>query len=90
MIEDEVSYSKFDHVFETALEGRTTLLDYSSGVYFGLDDVGTFVWNYLNGNYTVIEISEAVAVAYNIDIYKAKQDVLAFLDELLSLKLIQS
>lgn len=90
MIKDEVTYSKFDHVFETALEGQTTLLDYSTGVYFGLDDVGMFIWRYLNGNHNVIEISGSVAVAYNIDTYTAKQDVSAFLDELLSLKLIQA
>lgn len=65
-------YRHAAHVTSTREGGRTVLLDHGGGAYFGLDEVGTRVWDLLGGG-----VSLASAVDVLADEYDAPRDVLA-------------
>lgn len=66
----------------TELEGETVILHLRDGVYYGLDAVGTFVWQLLAEARTVAALVEDVRARYDVDRTRCEQDLLALLDEL--------
>ena len=50
---------------------QTVILDLASGVYFGLDAVGTRIWGLLEGGRSLDEVCIAM-----LDVYDAPRDVI--------------
>ena len=65
-------YRHAAHVTSTREGGRTVLLDHGGGAYFGLDEVGTRVWNLLGGGAPLGSAVDVLAEEYD-----APRDVLA-------------
>ena len=78
---------KQDKLF-TELDNETVILDMESGVYSGLDSVGTSIWNFLETDITFGTLCSALTDIYNVEDKTCRQDVLSFLKELLEEKLI--
>lgn len=68
--------------------GEMVLLIPSSGKYFGLNGVGTFFWEKMDGQSTIDEIAELIAGQYSIDISMAKADLLELANDLAANHLI--
>lgn len=66
----------------TELDGETVILDVSSGVYSGLDLVGTFIWNMMEGTVLVSEIRDEVLKKYDVDEDQCVTDLILFLRNL--------
>lgn len=64
------------------LEGEMVLLNLRTGVYFGLDAVGTRIWQLLQEPRTVAQISERLADEYEVAPALCEQDVRTFLTAL--------
>jgi hypothetical protein len=64
------------------LDGETVLLDLHSGVYYGLDPIGTRVWNLLMDHHTVEQVYAIMADEYDVDPEALRRDVLALVGEL--------
>lgn len=60
------------------LEGEMVLLNLRTGVYFGLDPVGTAIWRLLEARRTVGEIVEALVAEYDVGEAAAEEDVRRF------------
>lgn len=67
---------------------QTVILDLASGVYFGLDDVGTRVWTLLVQGLPLDRICEALAQVYDAPHQVIAADLLELLDKLAERKLI--
>ena len=70
------------------LDGEVVILGFKSGSYYGLDQVGGFVWDLLRKPRKVSDIRNAVLEEYDVEITHCEQDLLALLEELADKQLI--
>jgi hypothetical protein len=71
------------------LDGEAVLLSPSAGSSYNLNQVGTFIWKMLNGEYTSQDIATAICQVYEVEYEQAFQDVENILLELRSHDLLQ-
>lgn len=71
-----------DHVLFQILGDDTVLLDLSSGTYFGLDPLGTRIWQLAQQRGRLAAVLERLVEEFDIDRGRAETDLLAFVDEL--------
>lgn len=72
----------------TELDGETVILDIASGIYSGLDPVGTMVWNMLEKPVAFTEIVQAVLAQFDVTEAQCSDDLCGFLNDLYQNKLI--
>lgn len=72
------------------LGGETVLLNTKTEQYFGLDKVGTRVWEVLAETATLEMIVNALVAEYDVDEAVLRRDVDALLAEMVQAKLIVS
>jgi hypothetical protein len=68
--------------------GKTVLLRLSDGGYYALEDVGAFIWSRCDGQHTVDDLVAAVLAEFDAAEDQVRTDVVAFLDELVSERLL--
>jgi hypothetical protein len=64
------------------LAGEAVLLNLKSGVYYGLDPVGTRVWALLTERRTLDEVCTALLTEYDVDAETLGRDVTALVSTL--------
>jgi hypothetical protein len=64
------------------LQEEAVLLNLDSGQYFGLDPVGTRIWNLLAEGKELPEVIMAIAAEYEVDAARCKADLLKLLGDL--------
>jgi hypothetical protein len=70
------------------LDGEAVILDLASGTYFGLNGVGTRVWQLVDAGQSAAQIVDALAAEYDADRATIEQDVARLLDALSARRLI--
>lgn len=58
------------------------LLEVDSGRYYGVNDVGSFVWEFVQEPRTVREVSEKVSSTFDVEVDRCEPDVRGFLRDL--------
>ena len=71
------------------LAGEAVILDLKSGVYYGLNDVGTQIWNLIQEPKTVNEIRDAILSEYSVEPEQCDRDLKALRPHLESEGLIE-
>jgi coenzyme PQQ synthesis protein D (PqqD) len=71
-----------DDVLIQELQGDAVLLDLKTGVYFGLDRVGTRMWRLIGEHKAIPDIVNAVTEEFDVSEQKCTDDVLAFVKRL--------
>lgn len=74
-IESRIKLS--DEVLFQELEGDAVLLDMKSGVYFGLDRVGTRMWQLMSDTQPLSAVVAAVVSEFDVAEERCAEDVLA-------------
>ena len=64
------------------LSGETVLLNLESGVYYGLDAVGTRVWQLLQEGRTITSVCDVMAGEYDVSPDVLREDVSRLVSEL--------
>ena len=67
----------------------TVILELRAGVYYGLDGVGTRVWELLREPRTVSEIRDRMVAEFDVDDDRARDDLLVFLAEMADSGLVE-
>jgi hypothetical protein len=75
-------------VVSAELDGEMVLLDIESGIYFGIDPVGTIIWNKLSEGADVEVIISSILSEYDIDADTVRADVATFIETLRDKNLI--
>ena len=57
------------------IQGEAVLLNLATGVYFGLDPVGTRVWQLIGEQGSTEKIAEAMLAEYEVDDRRLRQDL---------------
>lgn len=71
------------------LVGEAVILSLSSGIYYGLNEVGASIWNLIQQPKTIKEIHEALLQEYDVEASQCEQDILTLLIELSAVGLIE-
>ncbi|MCK6577749.1 MAG: PqqD family protein [Anaerolineae bacterium] len=73
----------------TEIPDETVILDVARGVYYGLDEVGTFIWNYVQSPQTVQAVVDALTTEYEVGQEQAAHDAVQLLNRLQEMGLLQ-
>jgi len=71
------------------LGGEAAILGLKSGVYYGLNSVGTRIWNLVQQPRTVQEIRDVIVKEYEVEPDRCENDILILLGKLLAEGLIE-
>lgn len=71
------------------LAGEAVLLDPDAGLYFGLNEVGTRVWNLLGGGATLGAVHAILQEEYDAPAERIWEDLAALAGELLAHRLVE-
>jgi hypothetical protein len=86
MLNDNVSLESSvaigEDVVSRDLEGEAVILNLESGIYFGLDKVGTRIWSLLQEDGSLRRAFEAVQQEYDVAPEKLEGDLLRLVEEL--------
>ncbi len=72
-----------------SLQGEAVILNYKSGVYYGLNPVGATIWQLIQESKTPREIHGALLDDYEVDSARCWNDLLTLLAELRQAGLIE-
>ncbi len=86
---DRLIFKRSSGSVSTALDGETVILDIETGLYSGLNEVGTVLWDVLEHKVTFADMREAVLAEFNVTKERCSEDLLSFLKELARNKLIE-
>jgi hypothetical protein len=76
------------NVIFRALGSESVILNLDSGVYFGLDEIGTRIWQLLEEQ-DVRGVCESLRVDYDVSPQRVEADVIAFVDHLSAKGLVE-
>jgi|ERR1051326_4951226 hypothetical protein len=71
------------------LDGEAAILNLVNGVYYGLDPVGTRVWNLLQQPRTLIELRDILIAEYDVDAVLLESDIRNLLSLLADNQLVE-
>lgn len=71
------------------LEKEAVILNLKSGIYYGLDTVGAYIWNFIQEPKVVDDIVTALLTEYDVEPDRCKHDLLALLQKLAKEGLIE-
>lgn len=71
-----------DDVVFRDLAGEAVILNLANGTYFGLNEVGTWVWNLLAEHGSTEQILASVLAEYEVEEAQLRQDIEALLHTL--------
>ena len=77
-----------EDVVSRVVDGEAVLLDLASGKYFGLNEVGSRVWEHAKGRITVGDLVAALTDEFDVDESTLRADLAELLAELSDKKLI--
>jgi hypothetical protein len=64
------------------LSGETVILSLRSGVYYGLDEVGSTIWRFIEEPRTFGEIRERITAEYDVSDEECTREVERFVEDL--------
>ena len=71
------------------LSGEAAILNLTSGIYYGLNEVGASIWKIIQEPKIVREIKETILHEFDVEPDQCEADVMALLNELLSRGLVE-
>jgi hypothetical protein len=64
------------------LGGETAMLDMNEGIYYGLNEMGTIIWEYIQKPITLQEIVDKILAEYDVDEETCYLDLIELLDQM--------
>jgi Coenzyme PQQ synthesis protein D (PqqD) len=71
------------------LSGEAVILNMNSGMYYGVDEIGAFIWGVIEEPHTLEDLRETILSAYQVDRETCNRDVMAFLIDMHTAGLIE-
>ncbi len=79
-----------DSAMARRVDDELVILDVSSGRYFGLNDVGAFIWEQLEHDCSSDDLVDAVVAEYSIDPRQASTDANKLIEQLVDRGLVET
>ena len=71
------------------LGGETAILNLKNGVYYGLNPVGTRIWQLIQEPITVSQIRDTIFNEYDVSLGQCESDILVLLEQLSAENLVE-
>jgi hypothetical protein len=84
-----ISYQVSSEQLHSEIGSEAVILDLKSGVYYGLNDTGNQIWQWLQQPKTESEIIDLVLTEYDVTPEQADRDVRALLQEMIGAGIIK-
>ena len=78
-----------ESALSTTVDGSTVILHQDSGTYYGLNEVGTFIWDLLQEPCSVDDICSEVFAEYDVTRERCRSDVEELLADLAANDLVR-
>lgn len=78
-----------EHTLFQELNGEAVLLELSRGVYFGLDEIGTRIWQLLGEGRSLEDTVAVLVDEYDVTAQQGAEDLLALVRELEERRLVE-
>lgn len=82
--------SKKSGILSSVVDEETVLLCIENSKYYGIDPVGTSIWNLLDKPQSIEEVIISIRTEYNVPADQCEKDVIHFINHLLDKKLVQT
>ncbi|WP_020599408.1 PqqD family protein [Spirosoma panaciterrae] len=84
-------YRLTQNQISSELAGETVILNHAAGMYYGLNEVGTFVWELLKQSpMSFEELKEQVMTNFEVDESTCTDDLQQLLNDLVHEKLVET
>ncbi len=71
------------------LSGESVILHLKNGIYYGLDRIGTRIWNLIQAPTSVASIRDALLSEFEVDCERCEADLLSILQKLADQELVE-
>lgn len=78
-----------DGVLSRDLQGEAVILNLNTGVYFGLDEVGTRIWHLLEEYQSLQKVLDSMIEEYEVGHAQCAEDLLSFVTKTLEKGLVE-
>lgn len=82
-LDPSATFAITDTVLSRVVGGETVILDTAGGTYFGLDEVGTRIWELLREGRSLGEAETALLAEYEVERDDLHRDLQGLVEELL-------
>ena len=89
MVTLENRFAVSDDVIFRALGEESVILSLDTGMYFGLDPVGTRIWTLLPDR-NLAQVAEVIHEEFEADLPQIQRDVLELVDQLVAKRLVHT
>ena len=81
-ISKESVIKQIDDIVASEIDGETVMMSIENGSYYGLDPIGSYVWELLETPIKVADLIDTLLEKYDVDEKTCEKDVLHFLNEI--------
>jgi hypothetical protein len=76
-------------IIQSKIGDEVVMMDIDSGFYFGMNGVGSIIWQHLSNGITLEDLINNLMNEFNVDKQTCTSDTIAFLENLLEKKIIR-
>jgi Coenzyme PQQ synthesis protein D (PqqD) len=73
----------------SALAGESVILSLRSGTYYGLNEVGSCIWKWVQHPITIINLCNAIMAEFDVDPQTCETEVIRLISELIEVSLVE-
>ena len=81
--------SQIEEIVASDIDGETVMMSIENGEYYGLDDIGSRIWELLEKPIKVSDLIDTLLERFDVDRETCERDVLKFLNELKEDKILR-
>ena len=89
LLDDTTLIHGEDVVFRN-LEGEAVLVHLKAGIYFGLDEVGTRIWEWIGEHGQLGAVLDAIVANFEVSKEQAREDLVRLIEQLLENDLVRT
>ncbi len=75
-------------LISSEMDGETVMMSIENGKYYGIDKIGTRIWELLENSHEISELCVVLLEEFEVDRKQCESDVLTFLNDLLKENII--
>jgi len=90
LITTDTVVSQIEEIVDSDIDGETVMMSIENGKYFGLDDIGSRIWELIEHPIEVSDLIDTLLERFDVDRETCERDVLKFLNELNEDRILQA
>jgi hypothetical protein len=89
-MEQKKKWVRDNDILSSDMDGETVMMSIEKGKYFGLDKVGSRIWELLEEPHSTDELIKILMKEFDVEGAQCREDTQKFLDELIKQNLVKA